>query len=296
MAKNLACLQKQLESLFYIYGKFVARHPLPFIIIPFLITCVSAIGLIYLPTIMVDDPEYLYTPTNGPAKRERDIFQKTFTENSSHMFLPTRKTSLDGFINIIITAKSGGNILTQKYMDKIFNFDYEVKHNSFNGSSYLDVCAGWKHSCFTNVIFTVLNKSAGNIEQTTLSYPTHDGVYFLASQIGGVSLKADDVIASAKAIRLSYFVKYETTADMIESDKWITGIKDYLLNFQDNDIQINFQTFLSNEEELGKSLEGILPRFALTYVILLSFCVFSCAMTDWVGISLLNKTFAFYRK
>lgn len=236
---------------------------------------------------MNDDPEYLYTPTNGPAKKERTIFQQSFTENDTHLFMPTRKTGLDGFLNVIITRNDNRNIFTVPSLAKIIRLNHDLIQTDFhNEISYLDVCALWKGSCMENMLIQLLNGSSSTIEESPVFYPSHNGIYFLAGQLGGVSVNNQSHLTSAKAVYFSYFVRYATAVDKQISDKWLTEVKNYLLTFNDQDIMVNFQTSLSLNEELAKSLEGILPRFSLTYTILLTFCAFSCAMTDWVGTSL----------
>lgn len=233
---------------------------------------------------MIDDPEYLYTPINGPAKTERKIFKNLFEENDTYLFMPTRKTELDGFVNVIITEKNDSNLFTSSHMDEIIQFNGQLKNTEFeNGTlNYEDVCGSWKGSCLENTIFNILKGSGKTIDEIPVTYPKHGNKYFLASQLGGVDVNERSEITRAKAVMLVYFVRYTTPSDRDMSDRWLAGVKKHLLEYNGDLIKVNFQTSLSINEELARSTEGIFPRMVVTYSILFGFCAISCTMMDWV--------------
>ena len=65
------CLEKPLSRIFYRYGKFVSKHPLPLIFIPIFITLATSVGFISLESIT--DAIYLFTPSNAQSKMERQV-------------------------------------------------------------------------------------------------------------------------------------------------------------------------------------------------------------------------------
>lgn len=63
------CIVKALGSIFKKYGRFVARYPWPFLIIPVVVCLAFTGGIAKLER--EDSSEIMYTPTNGEAKNER---------------------------------------------------------------------------------------------------------------------------------------------------------------------------------------------------------------------------------
>ena len=73
------CIPVKLSDWFYNYGKFLARYPLPFIIVPPLLTCLLMLGVLRIN--VETDVEYLYATVDAPAKEERAYFRDTFLSN-----------------------------------------------------------------------------------------------------------------------------------------------------------------------------------------------------------------------
>jgi patched domain-containing protein len=69
--RKFDCLEQPLSQLFYRYGQFVAKHPLPLIFFPVFVTIFSLIGFISLDSIT--DAIYLFTPVNAQSKMERQV-------------------------------------------------------------------------------------------------------------------------------------------------------------------------------------------------------------------------------
>lgn len=69
--RDFDCLERPLSQLFYRYGRFVAKRPLPLIFIPLFITIFAISGFIQLDSIT--DAIYLFTPANAQSKVERQI-------------------------------------------------------------------------------------------------------------------------------------------------------------------------------------------------------------------------------
>ena len=63
------CIERPLSRFFDHYGQFVSRNPIPFIILPLLLTGFSSLGFLQLNPIT--DAIYLFTPTGAPSKMER---------------------------------------------------------------------------------------------------------------------------------------------------------------------------------------------------------------------------------
>lgn len=57
---HLDCLEKPLSRFYERYGRFVSRHPWPFVLFPILISCGLSLGFLHKNE--VTDATYLYTP------------------------------------------------------------------------------------------------------------------------------------------------------------------------------------------------------------------------------------------
>ena len=275
-------MQVALERAFYRYGKLVGRKPLPFLITPIVFTALIALGMIRFN--LVQDVEFLYTPTNGQAKEERSTIQEHFKEEDDR-FLSTRKTTLDGFVQVVVTGSSeGDNIFTEATFNVISQleseiYSLEITHES-NIYTYNDLCETWDGSCEGNTLLTDLSAS-NDFNQT--GYPFH-GTIFVPSQLGGVSVDSDGYVSSARAYLLAYYVKYSSDSDLEKADLWLEKVKVFLRDdFRGEGISVDFQTSLSLEEELTAATKAIVPYFSVAYTILFNFTVLTCLMRDWVS-------------
>lgn len=82
MSRRTFCLKKvddTLKKIFFSLGVSVGRRPGYFLIVPTLLTALCASGFQRL--VYNYDPEYLISPSSGPAKNERAIMEKYFPVN-----------------------------------------------------------------------------------------------------------------------------------------------------------------------------------------------------------------------
>lgn len=84
MWKNLTCVDDFLNRAFHRLGLTVGHHPGYFVVVPVLLACICFTG--YQRIHYEIDPEYLFSPTNGPSKTERTIVEQYFKVNYSHHF------------------------------------------------------------------------------------------------------------------------------------------------------------------------------------------------------------------
>lgn len=106
---HLTCVDDFLNRTFYKVGLLVGRHPGYFVIVPILLACICFTG--YQRINYEIDPEYLFSPVNGPSKTERAIVEQYFKVNYSHQFNVGRITRPgESFINhsfcVVLTISS----------------------------------------------------------------------------------------------------------------------------------------------------------------------------------------------
>ena len=179
------CIPQKLSNWFYKYGHFLARHPLPFILIPPLVSFTLLVGVLRIT--METDLEYLYAPTNAPAKSERAFFEETFPHDDDYDFVSDRMLYQEGFLLVYIGAPDETeNVINGYAIDtEIMNATIELHHNILNKTfdysgdegqlRYSDVCARWRNDCvFINYTHVLLDVSR-NV--TIVKYPIHRGNY-----------------------------------------------------------------------------------------------------------------------
>lgn len=87
---SITCVDDFLNKAFHKIGLIVGRHPAYFVIIPFVLAllCFTGFQRIHYEI----DPEYLFSPINGPGKTERAIVEEHFKLNYSDKFSLERIT------------------------------------------------------------------------------------------------------------------------------------------------------------------------------------------------------------
>ncbi|KAI8517767.1 Patched domain-containing protein 3 [Branchiostoma belcheri] len=254
------CIERRLRRLFELHGSLVARYPLPFLIIPILVAGGLASGMYLLPTQQESGVEYLFTPTNGQAKTERQ-----------------------------------SNILQQRMMEEVLRLHEFVLNNVsviHEGQTYRykDLCAAWEGVCDSNDLLELVNYNASLVQTTTIRYPTSfspvGAPLFLGTQLGGVTFAEDteDTVDSAEALQLHYYVRWddgEQVNDAI-SAMWEEAFLTELPMFTSTDIDVAMYTSNSRENELNSVTNGIIPLFSITFSVIITFAT-PCARKPWLG-------------
>merc|ERR1740123_603763 len=70
-----------LKDIFRKLGRFIGRHPILFLIVPLIASCLLSTGMFQVS--YISDADYLLTPTNGMGRKERALAEKYFPTNFS---------------------------------------------------------------------------------------------------------------------------------------------------------------------------------------------------------------------
>ncbi|KAK9889580.1 hypothetical protein WA026_006955 [Henosepilachna vigintioctopunctata] len=87
---GIRCVDHFLNRSFYELGLLVGKHPGYFLIIPILLTLLGITGVQQMHNNI--DPEYLFSPVNGPGKYERAVAEEFFKTNYTSRFNVARIT------------------------------------------------------------------------------------------------------------------------------------------------------------------------------------------------------------
>ncbi|KAL7883557.1 hypothetical protein SRHO_G00012150 [Serrasalmus rhombeus] len=275
---NTNCIEKPLSLGFQKLGNFLGKYPWYFLIFPLVIAGGLGGGFYFLHDREVNDIEDQFTPKNGPAKAERTFVKENFP--TSVDFSQLRLYTDGTYASLIITSRV--NIITVDAFQEIINLDGKVKNITARGNvlSYESLCARRGGKCATNAILDAVNYNASEIQSTTINYPFNNGT-FLGTEVGGVTLKPDSqIIESAEAIRLFYFLQDNITS---ETDEWLLAFLNvFLEQLSSETLSVSYFTSLSRQEEFKKSPKTVIPFFSVTYFLAIAISIISCLRLDCV--------------
>ena len=175
--------------------------------------------------------------------------------------------------HVIIRSKDGGSILRPniwrqaRTLDDIIANQMTIQENL----TYQDLCAKVNdHLCLRNSFLDL------NTELLQLSYPetrdpiTHQ-VYRVAGFLGGMTMKEDDVVASATAIRLSYILDASSNNGR-NARLWESAFLNLLKNHvTSDDLIIDKLTPQSVETELAYNLNSAIEWFPLSMAFVVAY-------------------------
>ncbi|KAH7645581.1 patched domain-containing protein 3-like [Dermatophagoides farinae] len=284
------CIDTALSIVFQKLGYIVGKYPGYFVLVPFFIACILATGLQRLR--YEDDPEYLFSPTDGRSKLERAIIDEYFPINYTQNFNLGRITHKGRFGRLIITARDGGSVLRRSVWNELMQLDSAIKNLTIEWDDkiyrYQDMCAKHEFKCFNNDILDFDNK-IDDIEANRyfLKYPiwvNHETykAYFFPAYLGGVQRDANNIIESAKGVNLMYFADTTIKNGDIRGQLWEQRFLDFAASVQFENIIVSRFISTTLQKELDSNTHSLVPFFSITIAIMLVFSIGTCMMFDWV--------------
>lgn len=292
---HLTCVDDFLNRAFYKLGLTVGRHPGYFVIVPILMACICFTG--YQRINYEIDPEYLFSPVNGPSKTERAIVEQYFKVNYSHQFNVGRITRPGRFGHVIVIPKDGGhNMLKSSIWKELMELDRIIKNIKAKYEdeefTYQQICARWLDECFTNDILN-LHKVIDEVERRKLNLtfpiainPVTWEAHLLPVFFGGSVLNDDLTVESVPSLQLGYFIKVDNPQQNAIGAAWEEAFLEVVGKAEDGGAfkHISIARFASRtlELELEANTKTVVPYFSSTFIIMALFSIVTCMMTDWV--------------
>ncbi|XP_023215985.1 patched domain-containing protein 3-like [Centruroides sculpturatus] len=284
------CVDRAVTFVFRWLGRFVARHPGYFIVVPVLGSILLATGLQKM--VYQDDPEYLFSPIDGQASKDKELIFKLFPEDVAENFDLERLPRLGHFGRVIIIAKDEGTIFREEIFQEILRLDQIIKNFTVDiegvDMGYAELCAHHKGKCYSNSILDLADRVSDIREKKFfIKYPLSvDEVSyqytFYAAYLGGVQVDDLGFVDTAKAISLMYFLDDSTKKKINQANIWEDEFLQVVGNEEFQTISVARFTSRALAQELEKNTESVLPFFSVTILIMLIFSIGTCMMTDWV--------------
>ncbi|XP_013119437.1 patched domain-containing protein 3 [Stomoxys calcitrans] len=303
MTCGISCVDKTLNKTFFHLGKFIAKHPGYFIIVPTLLTLLCITG--YQQLKYQIDPEYLFSPVNGEGKAERAIVEQYFKVNYTHRFNVGRITRPGRFGRVIVIPKDGDdNMIRREIFKELRQLDDIIQNSTvtYDGETftYKDACARWENECFENDVLN-LDYIMDDIEsgELNLTFPlmfnpvTWDAHAFPVF-FGGTKVTEDNIIITVPAIQLVYFVTADTKRQDAKGAEWeetflrVVGEAENSGMFKH--ISVAYFASRTLDHELEKNTQTVVPYFSSTFILMALFSVVTCMMGDavrskpWLGL------------
>ncbi|TKR58407.1 hypothetical protein L596_029855 [Steinernema carpocapsae] len=214
-----------LRGIFNLLGRSIGTWPYAFIIAALLIAS-NSFGMYFM--VLKDRIRDGYTPTNAPSRYETDVIREFWNSSGDPMVTA-----------VLLTAKDGGSMLRQEYMDEaaalnVFlmdNFTLEYKRKEYK---YRDVCTSY---CKLNAIMRLFHGALESEKQhlrtgkplsegTNLTYPvaTIEGfTVHLERLLFGVK-KTDEPVKDAfvgRNISKNELVNNKTNAQLVTNMEFV---------------------------------------------------------------------------
>ncbi|XP_078668839.1 patched domain-containing protein 3-like [Branchiostoma floridae x Branchiostoma belcheri] len=283
------CIERRISRLFALYGGFLARHPLPFLILPVVLAGGLGAGMYFMAS--DSSVEGLYTPDNGRGKTERAVVEEHFPVNDSENFQTSRLVTFGRSASVIVTTtEKNDDVLRMPVLREVLSLYNNISEieapMSETNYSFMDLCTKWQSQCVVGG-YHLLNFTLEKDENTTIGYPwtnLPDGTrLFSGATLGGVTLESgSEDVSTAAAFKLTFYLRSEKPDDDKLSEQWEKAFLSYMDNFQSDIIEVSRTSSQSLEEELSKLTARIIPRFSITFTVLITFSIFSCMMLDMV--------------
>ncbi|GMR61775.1 hypothetical protein PMAYCL1PPCAC_31970, partial [Pristionchus mayeri] len=292
---SLAVLERPWANILSRYCALVVRHPRIFIIIPVILTAVLSTGVLFKFKV-VRGVHYLYSPLDSRWKAEEAVFN-THWASSDDLFYPGKDVLRRKGIYMILTAKDGGSVLRRDHASEflaVLDWIESVNVTMPEGDtySYKDICFKFHNKCFDNTHVRIAADQvirANSIHRSKITWPTFksdmsDEKIDLSQGLGNVTTTRDGHIVHATSWMVLYQLKQDTEETVKLSSNFEKSIDFLSRNIQVPGSLLNTFTFHSDtfDEELADSNIRLIPRFSVTFGILIFFSVLCTFNLHWV--------------
>ncbi|XP_023234997.1 patched domain-containing protein 3-like [Centruroides sculpturatus] len=280
-------VNRYLSSSFRHLGRLIGRHPLYFVIIPFVFTTLSALGLFRLK--VVKDTEFLYVPSNGRTLKVRSEIEKFFPENATD-FDFTRMIRYYGANMIIATCKDGGTMMREDVFDELQMLNEKILDIKITWKgqnvTYSDICMRSEGECYRNNILSLKTKFEDvRRKKVKIKYPMEINSSHInvdAINLGGVSTDENSFVLDFQAVRLLYFVDYHNSSKREMADKWDKEFLKIVSQSSFVYIRVSVMSGINIDNELTNVFVNIVWYMIISGACMITFASVTCLAMDWV--------------
>ncbi|XP_023219795.1 patched domain-containing protein 3-like [Centruroides sculpturatus] len=292
------CVKRRLSSIFSRIGYQIGRHPLPFVVVPLILTLCMVIGFINIAFVI--DIEYLFIPDDARSRTDRDALETLFPPGSSDDFDLLKVTRFGRMASIIATPKRNESMLDETIIEELIKLDRVIRNVSINWNStiinYEELCAkNLYKECYENFALTLRGKEY-EIKNGlyNIKYPIQktDGEPIIpAVNLGNVQLDENNYLRDFRAVRLFYPLNDTTEERERMALKWENEFLIAMSDINFRHIDVSLFVAKAFDEELSRITEMALPLLGIMIPVILLFASISTISTDlssskpWIGVA-----------
>ncbi|CAO4387108.1 unnamed protein product [Caenorhabditis nigoni] len=278
-------IEPLVRNAFEWYGPVVHRWRWFCFISPLFLTMACSIGFLRMKNLRVDDPAYVFTPSDARWRREINVFNENWPLDENK-FLPGKSFETKRFVNILIRAKDGGSIMRDNVLQEIQILNNWIMNNisvptddlKFN-LTYQDLCLSYDWVCGANEHIQMLIRRNDVNQVLDLHFPrggTKDTPVYLGSIFGDVNFFENGTLSDAKLTQLFYFLKQDQKMVEEYSSKFSYAIETFLNQVYSSDvISLSFAHYQSLEDGLDENAKAFVPNFVVSFFVLAMYALIS---------------------
>uniref|UniRef100_A0A914D0N6 SSD domain-containing protein n=1 Tax=Acrobeloides nanus TaxID=290746 RepID=A0A914D0N6_9BILA len=317
---RLDCVERRFAQLFSNYIRLVVIQPVPFILLPILITAVLSVGLLRHSDAFVKDELELYTPTDARARDELRLLDRLFHINDTDPFYATRRYDIKRAGYIIVTSEhENGDILNPLVMQAAMQLWSVIQSLTIEDSdakrvNYPSICVKFpmppefghaisaflapnitspQQICVSNPLVEVfkflflpehafLNRSLDEITLGQISDAFTFEANGMTHLLGGISFDSSKRISGAKAMMLPYALRHATKAEDELAEKWELKLADFLLTYDSPVIRTSWWTYETLASESARDRQQLINMLGPCFIVVSVYTILSCCVLSWV--------------
>ncbi|VDM52483.1 unnamed protein product [Angiostrongylus costaricensis] len=279
-------LDKPLERVFQWYTQhLLVDYYMIFVIAPLIMTAFLGCGLIWIEELTVLDAKKLYTPVSAPSWEEERIMNELWPVKPNE-FLPERTFEWRRYLYLVVHGRPYLEEIERLEADVATNVSFPMQQQWRDNSTlnmnetvtFQDICMNWYGECYrqSNLISLLKHRQQLEARGIAVSYPqanTGGTPIYLAFNVGGVETFPNDTIKSAKAMRLWFFLRFETSTFDEMAKEWEDAATKFVREkYGDNPhITCHIKHSRIVDQGLTNNANRLKPYFAVTVIVLITF-------------------------
>ncbi|KFD58415.1 hypothetical protein M513_00641 [Trichuris suis] len=300
--EHLPSVDRIIGNAFAKYALVVYKYRWLFLLVPCCFACVFALGFYFRPYRTRANSVETFTPTDGASYYEKAVINSHWplVQNA---FIPGKFFGSKHWIQVVVNAKDGGNILRKEILNATEQFNElvmdqlsvwsEFKNRTIN---YRDLCLSWGTECYDNGHIALFKQVKELENYIKITYPVARSVdtpLYLGSLISGVQVLNDTgTFNYATHVRLSYNLKQWPPETDEDSYRWKIMLQEFIVKeFKSPLISVGLWHAESINQGLAENVDIVVPDFGVSYLILGLFCTLTNMMVihrdgklsiDWI--------------
>uniref|UniRef100_A0A1I8EVP4 SSD domain-containing protein n=1 Tax=Wuchereria bancrofti TaxID=6293 RepID=A0A1I8EVP4_WUCBA len=273
---------RSLEGIYRRYGRFVAIHPIPFLLLPLLTTFFSTVGLFRFH--IDNDIWNIYSPINGLSRAEEKALERFEYASGVHHYR----------LQILVNRKDGGNLMNDNSTDKILKMERFIANNitindGYNSFTYRNICGVYCNDSnevvltFIKIAINMNGRSSSSIAFTFPKARIFEKYIFMGYSVGDLHYSEQDttVVDGFKLFILHFMVDLNLPQGKRITKNFESQLRTLLMlaTYESEDLEYALFSRDREIEEQQQITLAALPFLGVTALMLVAFMVIS--LTDF---------------